>query len=439
MINDGKIGVIFSNDLRNDDTLTQRKLYTRLELKSSELLNYEFNFNDPLYEYVNNGKITLQNTDEINIFNKFNIELDILDPQFNDIVQYHAEIDESIIDRIMNNNLLIGINREIVIIWILGLLINGKYDIEDRYKFEIFNENGNYYWNIRIFNNGLFKILTKITLNKVEVNLDDVLLKDLEYFYNENKLFKSQERNWELEKEKFSQNIFLIKEKEQLNKLKDSVRKMRMQISEYFVPLVNSLLKENKLLKGDTGDVIFSSKKRKNDIEEMKQEIFKEMEIGINNNNNEDDEDDGGKKDKFLELARKEKNKRRKLEKVENEKVEEVKPKEHVKETIFENNSNDLEDDIVFLNKREHHSITETQSDFITANCEVNESIQLITLENDTQIDDDEDDNDDQNEDQNEDLDQETDISDYLIEENIESDEKTDYSTEVSSSGNEFD
>ena len=435
MINDGKIGVIFSNDLRNDDTLTQRKLYTRLELKSSEFLNYEFNFNDPLYEYVNNGKITLQNTDEINIFNKFNIELDILDPQFNDIVQYHAEINESIIDQIMNNNLLIGINREIVIIWILGLLINGKYDIEDRYKFEIFNENGNYYWNIRIFNNGLFKILTKITLNKIKVNLDDVLLEDLEYFYNENKLFKSKERNWELEKDKFSQNILLIKEKEQLNKLKDSVRKMRMQISEYFVPLVNSLLKENKLLKGDTGDVIFSSKKRKNDIEEMKQEIFKEMEIGINNNNNEDDEDDGGKKDKFLELARKEKNKRRKLEKVENEKVEEIKPEEHVKETKFANNSNDLEDDIVFLNKREHHSITETQSDFITANCEVNESIQLITLENDTQIDDDKDDNDDQNED----LDQETDISDYLIEENIESDEKTDYSTEVSSSGNEFD
>lgn len=439
MINDGKIGVIFSNDLRNDDTLTQRKLYTRLELKSSELLNYEFNFNDPLYEYVNNGKITLQNTDEINIFNKFNIELDILDPQFNDIVQYHAEINESIIDQIMNNNLLIGINREIVIIWILGLLINGKYDIEDRYKFEIFNENGNYYWNIRIFNNGLFKILTKITLNKVEVNLDDVLLKDLEYFYNENKLFKSKERNWELEKEKFAKNIFLIKEKEQLNKLKDSVRKMRMQISGYFVPLVNSLLKENKLLKGDTGDVIFSSKKRKNDIEEMKQEIFKEMEIGINNNNNEDDEDDGGKKDKFLELARKEKNKRRKLEKVENEKVEEIKPEEHVKETKFANNSIDLEDDIVFLNKREHHSITETQSDFITANCEVNESIQLITLENDTQIDDDEDDNDDQNEDLDQDLDQETDISDYLIEENNESDEKTDYSTEVSSSGNEFD
>ena len=436
MINDGKIGVIFSNDLRNDNTLTQRKLYTRLELKSSELLNYEFNFNDPLYEYVNNGKITLQNTDEINIFNKFNIGLDILDPQVNDLVQYHAEINESIIDQIMNNNLLIGINREIVIIWILGLLINGKYDIEDRYKFEIFNENGNYYWNIRIFNNGLFKILTKITLNKVEVNLDDVLLKDLEYFYNENKLFKSKERDWELEKEKIAKNIFLIKEKEQLNKLKDSVRKMRMQISEYFVPLVNSLLKENKLLKGDTGDVIFSSKKRKNDIEEMKQEIFKEMEIGINNNNNnEDDEDDGGKKDKFLELARKEKNKRRKLEKVDNEKVEEVKPEEHVKETKFENNSIDLEDDIVFLNKREHHSITETQSDFITANCEVNESIQLITLENDTQIDDDEDDNDDQNED----FDQETDISDYLIEENIESDEKTDYSTEVSSSGNEFD
>lgn len=437
MINDGKIRAIFSTDLRNDDTLTQRKLYTRLELKSSELLNYEFNFNDPLYEYVNNGKITLQNTDDINIGNKFNIELNILDPQFKDLVQYHAEINESIIDQIMNNNLLIGINREIVIIWILGLLINGKYDIEDRYKFEIFNENGNHYWNIRIFNNGLFKILTKITLNKIEVNLDDFILEDLEYFYNENKVFKSKERDWELEKEKFAKNILLIKEKEQLNKLKDSVRKMRMQISEYFVPLVNSLLKENKLLKGDTGDVIFSSKKRTNDIEEMKQEIFKEMEIGINNNNDddEDDENDGGKKDKFLELARKEKNKRRKLEKVENEKVEEVKPKEHVKETIFENNSNDLEDDIVLFNKREHHSITETQSDFITANCEVNESIQLITLENDTQIDDDDDDNDDQNED----LDQETDISDNLIEENIESDEKTDYSTEVSSSGNEFD
>lgn len=311
--------VLFTTDCRNSDDenrgLYCRVNYTGLDSSAIEEINsiVKDNF-DPVHVFIKKGNNELVGNfkiEKFEHFEHFKIEIDILTDESDDFVQYHGIINMEILKTIEDtNNFVTGIGIFQLFIWIYGLLVDGKFDNEKYYKFDLVEIDNEIYWIIRVLHFGLFKIICKIQLEKkANTDLEEYFVEDLERYYQREKYMKQCEQDWELERSKYLKEIKLLKDQNEISKLRNSVKLMKQKITSYFLPLVNSLLSDKKELKEKiegTGDIMFSSSKKRNigQIEEEVRIVEREREREKERENEKDDD---------LDWMQRERNKRVKV------------------------------------------------------------------------------------------------------------------------------
>lgn len=403
--------VLFTND-RVSNQNTDKKLYCRVQLKNINpndnkiLLKVVSESDDPVLSNINNPNGREKgDLDEIDIGNFFLI-IDILTYENDDFIQYNGNIDKKTIE-ILNNEdgFLKGIGLNKLCMWIYGLLIDGTFNDGTNYKFDLIRLNDNIYWSVKVLHFGLFKLLFKINVTRLGfVDIDEYFVDDLESYYENEIKNKRELKGWKIKESKYLNEIKILKDKNEINKLRNSVRLMKKRISNYFLPLVNSLLEDKKNLLeklNERGDVVFSSSKKKlnsdNDISNgNKDKIFHLNKTFEEVKNKEDDVD--------LDWMQKERNKRMKLNQNKVKEDNNTKYKQDQREIEKELNTKtkkfienedknngkkekefgNVEEDSITFNRRERDDIIETQNDNLE-NKETQGS--PIVIEEDTQLD----------------------------------------------------
>lgn len=299
-------------------TTESRKLYTRIRITNADptlkrnLSDEVQDKSDPVLSYMRGGLAKHEVTDNESFDNWGNIIIwvDILAPKNEDFVQYQGHIDGHLIRKVTEDGIAKGIGLGQMHVWIYGLLMDGKYD-GSNYEFGLVKVDERLFWSIRILHLGLFKMLFKVELTENStIDIDEFFVEDLERFYKESIEHRKKEEKWKLEKTRYMHQINLLNDKKEIGKLGNSVRLMKNRITNYFLPLVNSLLEDKRELveKMDGKDDTFftSTRKRKTDnLDNDMKGVKMEEEVQQGKKMNDDDED--------LDWMQRERNKRMKL------------------------------------------------------------------------------------------------------------------------------
>lgn len=310
-----KARFLFTDDKRvggpheNEPNGACKRLYTRMTLNREQFNLFDIDEKDSLFLHMKDAKkFEEENSIPIDNFKAF---VDILLLENDDFVQYHGDIDDMVLEEMSKTDLISGASKPLLQKWICGLLIDGRYDDGEKYIFELNGTAESFSWNIKVLHSGLFKSLLKVQLSKkVDVDMDEYFLDDLEAANREIILLKKRERGYELSQVQLQKSISKFQEKIESNILRGRVHSMKDKIMKYFLPTINELLSENdNLLEelGRRGNVFRSSMKRSH--EEMKAE---ESERG---EEDEEEESKRGRKDKYYDLMQKERKKRLEYEK----------------------------------------------------------------------------------------------------------------------------
>lgn len=368
-----------------------KKLYTRIRITNSNptlrktLLDEVEKTSDPVLSYMSGSLAKHEPTDEsLEACGNVIVWVDILGFKDDDFVQYQGQIDSEVIRTVTEQGIAEGIGLSELYIWIYGLLIDGKYD-GSNYEFGLIKVDDSFFWSITILHLGLFKMLGKVKLKEnLSIDIDEFFVEDLERFYKESIEHRRKEEEWKLEKAKYVNQIKLLNDKKKIDKLSNSVRLMKSRISNYFLPLVNSLLEDKRELiekVSGMGDIVFSSTRKRNTahLDYDRKEIKIEEEVQQGKKIDCEDED--------LDWMQRERNKRMKLNhdtpKIINETGEPP-----LLETIH---SSSATDDSLMLNKRYKSFRLETQPNLIeavaNASKETNSRDSSVILEEETQAD----------------------------------------------------
>lgn len=385
------IRVLFTegNNVTGHQFLNKR-LYSRVTLtgilpdEREELVKRVNEREDPIVGHIKDetGLYTNSTPDAIDIsgLGEFKIMVNVLVMVDGDFSQYSGEINRDIIQQTGESILVTGIDMESLYIWLFGLLINGKYD-GSNYRFELIKKGDVTEWSIKVLHYGLFKALLKVNLRKQEeIDLDEYFIEDLERYYVEGVEFRTMQNNWKYEKNRYLEEIKLLKDQNEISRLRDSVRLMKSRISKYFVPLVNSLLKEKGSLieKLDgVGDTVFSSTRKRKSGDTSDQFDSENFEIGLKT-----EAGDG------LSSIEKERNKRIKLREKETEEADNYIKAEN-NDGNGDNNSSILlhAQDVVMEIETQPAEIECVKDDSVTelANKSIDES--FVFLEEETELD----------------------------------------------------
>ena len=268
--------VLFTNDYGEEGGRANecKKLYSRIriinldESAKRSLSNEVHNTDDPIVSYINSGV----NRNEISIgdnndeWQHMVIYVDILGFKDEDFVQYRGQINSGVIKKICEEGIAKGISLRRIYIWLYGLLIDGRYN-GSNYEFAFVNVKESFFWLVKVLHFGLFKIICKIEVKKQSsVDLDEFFIDDLQRYYDEGIEYRKREEEWKLERKKYLEGIKLLSDKKEIDRLRHSVSLMKSRISGYFLPLINSLLEDKRMLNeklDNLGDVTFNSARKK--------------------------------------------------------------------------------------------------------------------------------------------------------------------------------
>lgn len=267
-----KSRVLFIDDKTShglEDSKVKKNVYSRVVLKSKKETTFSTatkKIKDPLLYFTKFGRsedVDVGLTDCVNM----KLQIDMLLINENDFVQYRGEITPEILENLKMNNLTAGIETKSLYVWMFGLFLYGNYDDGENYRFEMVKIEKGIYLAVKFLHQGLFKVIFNLELTKQKnIDLDEYFLEDLESFYHEAVETRNKEKMWEVEREKYLQEIAMLKEGSEIGKLRTNVRYMKSRIMEYFLPLVNYLLQEKKALTErieESTDIVFTSRKRK--------------------------------------------------------------------------------------------------------------------------------------------------------------------------------
>ena len=394
--------VVFTRDfagesgLRNggrdaEVTNESKKLYTRVRITNSDptwkktLSNEVEKTSDPVLSYLSGTLAKHEPTDEsLEDCGNVIVWVDILGFKDDDFVQYQGQIDSTAIRKVTEEGIAKGIGLSDLHIWIYGLLIDGKYD-GSNYEFGLIKVDDSFFWSITILHLGLFKMLCKVKLKKkLTIDIDEFFVEDLERFYKETIEHRRKEEEWKLEKAKYVNQIKLLNDKKKMEKLSNSVRLMKGRISNYFLPLVNSLLEDKReLIKkmNGMGDIVFSSTRKRNTahLDNDRKEIKIEDEVQQGKKIDREDED--------LDWMQRERNKRMKL----NHDIPKIINETSEPQLVETARVSSATDDSLVFNKRDKGFMIETQPDLIetvaNASKEANSRDSSVILEEETQAD----------------------------------------------------
>lgn len=256
--------VLFTWDERSFKNKTSEKdglLYTRIAVSEKIKIN---NANDPLLQHLKHETISNHGNTH---FKGLTYRLDILSINEVNFEQYSSTITEGNLEKINNNGLLKDMGIDNLYLWVYGLLVEGTYNNEKLYRFELLETLGELNWTIKYLYEGLFRAVLSVRLDKCgDVNMDEYFLEDLQELYRKDLLNQQKERIWNSERRHLMEQIHLLESRTEIDKLREDVRNMRKLQLAYFIPLINEYNNEIRQLKrqldSNSDSLFINSRKR---------------------------------------------------------------------------------------------------------------------------------------------------------------------------------